>query len=125
MKAPKPIRVAIYRPGLEPTAQEIIPTVATFQEIVGGYFEYLPLHPTGLAVYCNEDGKHKRLPVNRALMSDGTLRAFDDGILIHGDDVQVCDILVGTFLVFRADGAPLDEEHGLTDEDLARLGVKA
>lgn len=119
----KEIRVAIYRPGEEPEVKTIPASVATFQEIVGGWFEFLPLPTTGLAIYCNEDGKHKRLPMNRALMSDGTLLAPKDGMLIHGQEVRVLDVLGGTFLVFRADGAPLDEEHGLTDEDLARLGV--
>lgn len=119
----KEIRIAIYRPGEKPEVRVVTPSIGTFQKIVGGYFEFVALPTTGLAIYCNEDGKHKRLPMNRALMSDGTLREVGNGILLHEPGQHVCDVLVGTFLVFRADGAPLDEEHGLTDEDLARLGV--
>ena len=70
-------------------------TLAELQAFVGGYIELLrvPLAlldpPTPLVLFCNEDGKRLRLPVNRFATS--LMRP-----VLRPDDVLVGDVILCT-----------------------------
>ncbi len=80
------IRVAIFRPGAEPTFEEIQNELKPMQELVGGYIKTLDIGD-GLIAVLNEEGKIERLEFNRTVVGP---QGYDD--------------LVGTFFVVRSAG---------------------
>lgn len=90
------ILIAVYEPGKLPVLRTIIEEISVIQTLVGGYLEMVQLGPK-LWLGCNEDGKRKGLPVNRAFGPH--------------------DTLVGTFFLVRSKGEDFDDI--VPDEDFA------
>lgn len=69
------LRVILVRPGEEAELKEIEDTLLEMQKLVGGYIEeYMPFCDE-VALVCNEEGKMKRLPLNRGILDeDGRIR---------------------------------------------------
>ena len=91
------IEVIVYRVDAEPVVEEHEDTLESWQSIVGGYIELVPL-PDGLLLLCNEEGKLDGLRYNR------TVPDIDD--------------ILGDFFVCRSDG---DEFASVQPGDLATL----
>ena len=94
----KKIRIAVKNPGEDweiRTAEDALPT---YQKIVGGYIEHFEDTASGVHLFCNEDGKLKRLKPNLFSLS---LR----------------ETIMGPVFAVRSD----DEGNfvGLTDEDVS------
>lgn len=122
----KLIRIVVYKPGEDPVVTEIPATLEAYQEIVGGDIELVRGLGGGMAIYANTEGKMRELPLNRAITADRRLAKIVDGEVSIEERAgyHLVDYLVGTFLVFRAIGTPIDEEHSLTDGDLRKLGIE-
>lgn len=96
------IRVIEVRPGKRPAMIEVENSLEGLQRAVGGHIETVPEPelPKECVIICDEEGKLKGKPLNRALRD------------IDGD---VCDILCGTFLIVATEG---DEFRDMTDEEI-------
>ena len=66
--------------GKAPVVKEIDADLEKMQSLVGGNIQYLPMGDAA-AIICNEEGKIKGLPLNRALY-DSNGRLFD---IVAGD----------------------------------------
>lgn len=97
------IKVLLVEPNKYPKMIEIEDTLKAMQEVVGGYIEeYMP-YDDDVAIICNEEGKYKNMPPNRA---------------IYSDDKEMKDIIFGKFFVCYA---PIESESFLSlPEDLAK-----
>lgn len=98
------MNILLIEPGKPPRPTEIPQTLSAMQHLVGGYIQVLYPFDDPVALVCNEEGKLKGLPLNRALRDEaGT----------------IYDIISGPFFLC---GAPLDSEDfaDLTDEQLKR-----
>ena len=78
------ITVLVVEPGKEPYEKEIAPDLASLQHEVGGYIQAVYPHDDPIAIICDEEGKLKGSPLNRAL---------------RDEDGHIYDILAGTFLI--------------------------
>ena len=78
------ITVLVVEPGKEPYEKEIAPDLASLQHEVGGYIQAVYPHDDPVAVICDEEGKLKGSPLNRAL---------------RDEDGHIYDVLAGTFLI--------------------------
>lgn len=96
------IRVLEVRPGKRPELIEIENSLEGLQNAVGGYIETVPEPglPEDCVIICDEEGKLKGKPCNRALWD------------IDGD---ICDVICGTFLIAATNG---DELRDMTDEEI-------
>ena len=97
------MNILLIEPGKPPRPTEIPQTLSAMQHLVGGYIQVLSPFDDPVALVCNEEGKLKGLPLNRALRDEaGT----------------IYDIISGPFFLC---GAPPDSEDftSLTDEQLA------
>lgn len=97
------MNILLIEPGKPPRPTEIPQTLSAMQHLVGGYIQVLYPFDDPVALVCNEEGKLKGLPLNRALRDEaGT----------------IYDIISGPFFLC---GAPPDSEDftSLTDEQLA------
>ena len=83
------IRVLVKEPGKPFEAREIENTLEAFQAIVGGHIEALRIRDD-LCCYVNEDGKLCNLRPN---------------FVIAGQYALKFDIIVGTAVFFRSEGA--------------------
>lgn len=94
------IRAIVYEPGKPGEVRVISKRLESFQAIVGGYIEELPLTIKGkpYLLICNEEGKLLGLPINRPVP---------------------CDMIVGTFLVCHA--TPEGTYTSLSDVDIADI----
>ena len=88
----KKISVLLVEPGKCPKVIEIEDTIEAMQNIVGGDIEVYEPFDDEIAIVCNEEGKVKGLPLNRA---------------IYSDRGELVDIIAGTFFVCYA---PVDSE---------------
>lgn len=88
----KKISVLLVEPGKCPKVIEIEDTLEAMQNIVGGDIEVYEPFDDEIAIVCNEEGKVKGLPLNRA---------------IYSDRGELVDIIAGTFFVCYA---PVDSE---------------
>lgn len=70
----------IVKVGQDPEIRAIVPTLPTFQALVGGYIEAVHLDEHTV-LYCNEDALSKRLPFN----------CYVGGLAIRGDFFLVRD----------------------------------
>lgn len=86
------ISVLLVEPGKCPKVIEIENTLEAMQNIVGGDIEVYEPFDDEIAIVCNEEGKVKGLPLNRA---------------IYSDRGELVDIIAGTFFVCYA---PVDSE---------------
>lgn len=91
----KKISVLLVEPGKCPKVIEIEDTLEAMQNIVGGDIEVYEPFDDEIAIVCNEEGKVKGLPLNRA---------------IYSDRGELVDIIAGTFFVCYA---PVDSEEFL------------
>lgn len=64
------ITVLVVEPGKEPYEKEIAPDLASLQHEVGGYIQAVYPHDDPVAVICDEEGKLKGSPLNRALRDE-------------------------------------------------------
>lgn len=87
------ILVLLVEPGKCPKVIEIENTLEAMQNIVGGNIEVYEPFDDEVAIVCNEEGKVKGLPLNRA---------------IYSDRGELVDIIAGTFFVCYA---PVDSEE--------------
>jgi hypothetical protein len=94
------IKVIVCRVGRQPAVEEMENALHAFQELVGGYVEWVGFRrPAGCGIFCNEEGLLRRLPLNRKVPNAGP---------VHGDFV-VCG---------------MDEEgenRSLTDAEIAAI----
>lgn len=86
------LSVLLVEPGKRPEIIEIHDTLKAMQNIVGGDIEVYEPFDDEIAIVCNEEGKVKGLPLNRA---------------IYSDRGELVDIIAGTFFVCYA---PVDSE---------------
>lgn len=77
-------------PGREPREAEIAGSLEEIQALVGGLIQAVYLFEEPVALICNDEGKLRSLPLNRALR-------LENG--------QVYDVVAGTFFLC---GAPPD-----------------
>ena len=92
----KKIRVILCRPGKRAEAAEIGENLEAMQETVGGMIEeYMPF-PDDVAIVCNDEGKMRRMPLNRGIFDEkGTM----------------LDVIAGPFFICYA---PVENERFLS-----------
>lgn len=90
------LSVLLVEPGKCPKVIEIENTLEAMQNIVGGDIEVYEPFNDEVAIVCNEEGKVKGLPLNRA---------------IYSDRGELVDIIAGVFFVCYA---PVDGEGFLS-----------
>ena len=72
------IRVVLLEPGKEATVTEIGTSLEDMQGAVGGYIQAVyPFSSEPVALVCNDEGKLKGLPLNRALRYEDTQEVYD------------------------------------------------
>ena len=96
----KNITVVIVEPHRTPYRAVIRNTLKALQEIVGGQIEKI-YNENGMEILCNEEGKMRGLPFNRAMIYDG----------------QIVDVIAGTFVVVGHVGT---EFASLTEEEIEK-----
>lgn len=82
------IRVVLLEPGKTSRIADIDSSLEGMQAVVGGYIEAIPVGEGAVAV-CNEEGKLRGLPLNRAL---------------RDEDGKIFDVLVGTAFICDCSG---------------------
>lgn len=90
------LSVLLVEPGKRPEIIEIHDTLKAMQNIVGGDIEVYRPFDDDVAIVCNEEGKVKGLPLNRA---------------IYSDKGELVDIIAGAFFVCYT---PVDSEKFLS-----------
>ncbi len=78
------MNVLMVEPGKTPYETQIGDGLQGMQEAVGGYIEAVYLYEEPVALICNEEGKLKGLPFNRAL---------------RDENGNVCDVVAGKFFL--------------------------
>ncbi len=85
------IEVLLVEPGKTPQIKIIEDTLRSMQRIVGGNIQTYPLED-GAVLVCDEEGKIKNKPINRAI------RIYDS----ETGEFKTTDVIVGTFFVCYA-----------------------
>lgn len=103
IEAPQKISVILVEPGRYPKLIEIEDTLEAMQSLVEGDIEeYMPFDDE-VAIICNEEGKMRGLPLNRA---------------VYVDNKEMVDIIAGKFFICYA---PIESEKFLSiPKELAR-----
>lgn len=103
VEAPQKISVTLVEPGRYPKLIEIEDTLEAMQSLVEGNIEeYMPFDDE-VAIICNEEGKMRGLPLNRA---------------VYVDNKEMVDIIAGKFFICYA---PIESEKFLSmPKELAR-----
>ena len=103
VEAPEKISVILVDPGRYPKLIEIEDTLEAMQSLVEGDIEeYIPFDDE-VAIICNEEGKMRGLPLNRA---------------VYADNKEMVDIIAGKFFICYA---PIESEKFLSmPKELAR-----
>lgn len=91
------IKVLVVEPGKTPEVREIDGSLESFQKIVGGYIERLPL--PGVDVYVNEDGRSMKLPFNRNVQGFAVLGSMVIAGHNGGESVSLSDDEIVTWMV--------------------------
>ena len=91
------IEALLVEPGKSPQIKIIEYTLRSIQRIVGGNIQTYPLEE-GAVLVCDEEGKLKNKPINRAI------RIYDS----ETGEFKTTDVIVGTFFVCYA---PEDSEE--------------
>lgn len=89
------MKVVLVEPGKFARIDKIEMGLESYQSIVGGYIQMVYPYDDPVALVCNEEGKIKRLPLNRAMIDKNG---------------HVWDVIAGTFFIC-----------GLGEEDCASL----
>ena len=76
--------VVIVEPFKKPYAAEIGTEVEDMQRVVDGYNQAIYPFDDEAAIVCNEEGKLRRLPLNRVL---------------RNEDGGICEVIAGTFMI--------------------------
>lgn len=102
------LEVLRIRPMKTPERIFITDSLEDLQKAVGGYIEQFSNFDDDAVIVCNEEGKLKGLPLNRA---------------IYGKDGKRIDIIAGDFLICRA---PFDSDTyaSLTPEQLKKYELR-
>lgn len=96
VEAPEKISVILVEPGRYPKLIEIEDTLEAMQSLVEGDIEeYMPFDDE-VAIICNEEGKMRGLPLNRA---------------VYVDNKEMVDIIAGKFFICYA---PIESEKFLS-----------
>ena len=100
------IKVLLVEPEKYPKEIEIDDSLEAMQEVVGGDIEeYMP-YDDDIAIICNEEGKMRGLPLNRAVYVQ------------DNDKKEMVDIICGKFFICYA---PIESEKFLSmPKELAR-----
>lgn len=80
----KEIDVLLVEPGKVPVEVSIGTDLEDLQEVIGGHIETAYYYEDPVVIVCDEEGKIKGLPLNRA---------------IRGEDGEIKDIMAGSFLI--------------------------
>lgn len=98
-------KVLLVEPQKRPRVVEIDDTLDALQELVGGYIESIYPFEDEVALVCNEEGKLRGLPYNRAL---------------YDEDGDMYELIAGNFFII---GAPEDAEDftSLTQEQIEKF----
>lgn len=104
----KTITVLVVEPCKEPYTKEISAELSSMQELVGGYIQALYPFNEAVAVVCNEEGKLRSLPLNRAL---------------YDENGNIYDVLVGTFFICAAP-EDSDKFESLPEEQIKTYSEK-
>ena len=94
------MNVLLVMPGEAPRRIDIDGTLASMQEVVGGYIQAIYPFDEPVAVVCNEDAKLIGMELNRALRSP--------------DTNEIYDIIAGPFFIC---GLGNDNFASITDHD--------
>jgi len=78
------ITVLVVEPGKPPYEKEIASDLASLQQEVGGDIQAIYPYDDPIALICDEEGKLKGSPLNRAL---------------RDEDGHIYDVVAGTFLI--------------------------
>lgn len=102
------IEALLICPMKKPERIFITDSLEDLQKAVGGYIEQFSNFDDDAVIVCNEEGKLRGLPLNRA---------------IYGKDGKLMDIIAGDFLICRA---PLDSDtyQSLTPEQLKKYELR-
>ncbi len=84
----KPMLILIVKPGKDPRGAVINSDLPEMQKIVDGYIEIISPFEDQVVLVCNEEGKLRDLPPNRAL---------------RDKTGQIRDVIVGTFFLCGID----------------------
>lgn len=117
-------RTMVFRVGKKLLVDFVHDDLETWQKLVGGLIERLPLFK-GVVLYCNEEGRLTGLPVNRKLKAVGTAAGGDfvhyteefPGQLARPGEPGEHIILGDFFVVRESNGGTVD----LTDKDVAQI----
>lgn len=96
------MQVIVVEPKKKPMVQDIGSGLESMQKIVGGYIEAVYPFEEPVALICNEEGKLRNLPLNRAL---------------RDNEGNVYDVISGTFFLCAAPQNS-DRFAGLTDQQV-------
>lgn len=87
MSETKMLQVLLISPGEEPKVVEISDELSEMQRLVGGYIQEIMPFDDEVALVCNEEGKFRGLPLNRA---------------IRDEKGEIMDIIAGDFFLCSA-----------------------
>ena len=96
------MKAIIVEPDARPRVADIQSDLESLQSIVGGDIQVVYPYEDPVGIICNEEGKLRGLPLNRALRDEN-------------DDIY--DILAGTFVVA---GLTEDDFGDLTEEQITK-----
>lgn len=96
----------LVEPGKKPKEITIGSDLEDLQEVIGGHIELAYYYHDPVVMICDEEGKIKGLPLNRA---------------IRGEDGEIKDIMAGTFLIC-GDGE--EDFKSLSDELVEKYKAK-
>ena len=104
------LRALRIRPGLVPEEIYLEDTLEALQKAVGGHLERIFPWRDPVALICNEEGKLRQLPLNRAILRD---EEVEHGQPMIRRESQILDVIMGDFLVV---GVEPPELCSLSDE---------
>lgn len=82
------IKVVVVRPRQQPTAETIERDLETFQRIVGGYVQCVPLASLGVDLWCDEEGRMKNITHENRYVPDLRHFVFGTFFLTGGADAE-------------------------------------
>lgn len=94
--------VLVVEPGKTPYEKQIEQGIESLQKAVGGHVQCMYPFEDPIGILCDEEGKYKGYPLNRAL---------------RDEDGEIYDVIAGTFLVI---GLSSDNFASLPDELLEK-----
>jgi hypothetical protein len=100
------MKVIICEPKRKCEVREIGSKLEDLQAVVGGLIECVSPWEDNICLVCNEEGKIRNLPWNR---------------LLRGANLQVLDIIAGTFFLCSTDDE--GEFASLTDEQIEKYSA--